>query len=186
MAGQRKSAEERREEIVGHALRHFALGGYHGTSTEAIARDAGISQPYLFRLFKTKRELFLRCNDVSNARIIETFRAAVAAGEQGCEKEAMGAAYVQLLDDRERLLFQMQSYAACSDPVIQEHVRGGYGDIVREVTRLSGEPPEKVWQFFATGMLLNVIASLDLPAIAERDEWAAAWCEPGELIRAAR
>ena len=56
----------------------------------------------------------------------------------------------------------MQSYAACSDPVIQEHVRAGYGDIVREVTRLSKEPPEKVWQFFATGMLLNVIASLDL------------------------
>ena len=183
MAGQRKSAEERREEIVGHALRHFAQGGYHGTSTEAIARDAGISQPYLFRLFKTKRELFLTCNEVSNARILDTFRAAVAAAAPGTAMEAMGAAYVQLLDDRDRLLFQMQSYAACSDPVIQEHVRAGYGDIVREVTQLSGEPPEKVWQFFATGMLLNVIASLDLPAIAADDAWAAAWCEPGELIR---
>jgi AcrR family transcriptional regulator len=186
MAGQRKSAEQRREEIVAHALRHFAQGGYHGTSTESIARDAGISQPYLFRLFKTKRELFLTCNDVSNARIIATFEAAVADAEPGGELEAMGAAYVQLLDDRDRLLFQMQSYAACSDPVIQERVRAGYGDIVREVTRLSKEPPEKVWQFFATGMLLNVIASLDLPAIAEQDTWAAAWCEPGELIRSAR
>ena len=57
----RKSAEVRREEIVGIALRHFAEGGYHGTSTEAIAREAGISQPYLFRLFRTKRELFLAC-----------------------------------------------------------------------------------------------------------------------------
>jgi AcrR family transcriptional regulator len=51
----RKSAEERREEIVRIAIEHFALGGYNGTSTEAIARDAGISQPYLFRLFRTKR-----------------------------------------------------------------------------------------------------------------------------------
>jgi AcrR family transcriptional regulator len=181
MAGKRKSAEERREEIVAHALRHFAQGGYHGTSTEAIARDAGISQPYLFRLFKTKRELFLTCNDVSNARIIETFRAAAAAAP-GEEIGAMGKAYVELLDDRARLLFQMQSYAACSDPVIQGRVRAGYGDIVREVTRLSGAPPEKVWQFFAHGMLLNVIASLDLRAIATSDDWAAAWCEPGELI----
>jgi hypothetical protein len=32
-------------------------------------------------------------------------------------------------------------------------------------------------------MLLNVIASLDLAAIADTDEWARAWCEPGELIR---
>ena len=80
----------------------------------------------------------------------------------------------------------MQSYAACSDPVIQEHVRAGYGEIVREVTRLSGAEPEKVWQFFAHGMLLNVIASLDLPAIADRDEWAAAWCAPGDLIRLTR
>ena len=105
------------------------------------------------------------------------------AADSGCEMEAMGAAYVELLGDRDRLLFQMQSYAACSDPVIQERVRAGYGDIVREVTRLSGEPPEKVWQFFATGMLLNVIASLDLPAIAAEDAWAAAWCEPGDLAR---
>ena len=57
----RRSAEERREEIVEVALRHFAKGGYHGTSTEAIAREAGISQPYLFRLFRTKRDLFVAC-----------------------------------------------------------------------------------------------------------------------------
>ena len=56
-----RSAEDRREEIVGIAFRHFGEGGYHGTSTEAIAREAGISQPYLFRLFRTKRELFLAC-----------------------------------------------------------------------------------------------------------------------------
>ena len=54
----RRSAEERREEIVAIGLRRFAEGGYHGTSTEAIAREAGISQPYLFRLFRTKRDLF--------------------------------------------------------------------------------------------------------------------------------
>ena len=59
----RKSAEERREEIVSAAFEHFAQSGYNGASTDAIARDAGISQPYLFRLFRTKRELFLACVD---------------------------------------------------------------------------------------------------------------------------
>jgi AcrR family transcriptional regulator len=182
----RKSAEERREEIVALAIEQFALGGYRGTSTDAIAREAGISQPYLFRLFNTKRELFLACLDVSDARITETFRTAARGVAREEVLPAMGRAYMDLLADRTALLFQMQSYAACADDVIQARVRENYGDLVREVTRLSGATPEEVWQFFSNGMLLNVIASLDLKSISEQDEWAHAWCEPGELIRAAR
>jgi AcrR family transcriptional regulator len=182
----RKSAEERREEIIALAIEQFALGGYRGTSTDAIAREAGISQPYLFRLFKTKRELFLACHEVSDARIMETFRAAARGVPRDEVLPAMGRAYIELLGDRTALLFQMQSYAACSDPVIQARVREAYGEIVKEVTRLSGAPPEQVWQFFSHGMLLNVIASLDLAAIADSDEWACAWSAPVDLIRMQR
>jgi AcrR family transcriptional regulator len=179
----RKSAEERRGEIVAIAMEQFALGGYRGTSTEAIAREAGISQPYLFRLFKTKRDLFLACHELCDARILATFREAAEGVPQSDVLPAMGKAYVELLQDRTMLLFQMQSYGACADPVIQDSVRAGYGAIVREVTRLSGAEPERVWQFFAHGMLLNVVASLDLAAIADSDEWARAWATPLELIR---
>jgi AcrR family transcriptional regulator len=179
----RKSADVRRAEIVALAMEQFALGGYRGTSTEAIAREAGISQPYLFRLFKTKRELFLACHELCDKRIIETFQNAAASVPQAEALPAMGKAYVELLTDRTMLLFQMQSYAACSDPVIQDSVRAGYGAIVREVQRLSGAEPEQVWMFFAHGMLLNVVASLDLAAIADSDEWARAWSAPLELIR---
>jgi AcrR family transcriptional regulator len=179
----RKSADVRRTEIVALAMEQFALGGYRGTSTEAIASEAGISQPYLFRLFKTKRDLFLACHELCDKRIIETFRNAAAGVPQADALPAMGKAYVELLTDRTMLLFQMQSYAACSDPVIQDSVRAGYGAIVREVQRLSGAEPERVWMFFAHGMLLNVVASLDLAAIADSDEWARAWSAPLELIR---
>ena len=179
----RKSAEERREEIIALAIEQFAVSGYKGTSTDAIAREAGISQPYLFRLFKTKRELFLACYDVAHGRTLETFGTAGRRVPRAQALMAMGKAYVALLGDRNQLLFQMQAYAACSDPVIQAHVRACYGEVVREVTEISGAPPALVWQFFAHGMLLNVVASLDLAAIAEGDEWAAAWCAPGDLIR---
>jgi AcrR family transcriptional regulator len=182
----RKSAEERREQIIALAIEQFAIGGYKGTSTEAIAREAGISQPYLFRLFRTKRELFLACHDRADGRILDTFREAARGAPQEDVLAALGRAYVELLADKTALLFQMQSYAACSDPVIQARVRESYGEIVKEVERLSGAPPEEIWQFFSHGMLLNVIASLDLGAIADEDDWARAWCEPGELIRAAR
>jgi AcrR family transcriptional regulator len=177
----RKSADERRAEIIALAIEQFALGGYKGTSTDAIAREAGISQPYLFRLFKTKRELFLACNAVSESRILETFRAAADGVPKADVLAAMGRAYVELLADKTGLLFQMQSYAACSDPVIQARVREGYAMLVDEVTRLSGAQPGEVFQFFSYGMLLNVVASLDLEAIADRKDWAQGWCEPGEL-----
>ena len=174
----RKSADERREEVLAVAVRHFAEGGYHGTSTEVIAREAGISQPYLFRLFRTKKELFLACTDRACEKVIATFRRAAADADPGDELQEMGHAYVhELLADRHALLMLMQGYAAVADPEIQEHVRDGYGEVVDEVGRLSGATPDEVWSFFATGMLLNIITALDLGKIADRNRWAKAWTE---------
>ena len=163
MPGMRKSAEVRREEILAVALEHFAEGGYHGTSTEVIAKQAGISQPYLFRLFHTKRELFLACNDRACEKVIDAFRRAAAAAPPGEELQAMGGAYInELLPDRHAILMLMQAYATAADPQIQEHVRRRYGQVVTEVSELSGSGPDEVWSFFATGMLLNIVAALDL------------------------
>lgn len=157
------------------AVRHFARGGYHGTSTEAIAAEAGISQPYLFRLYGTKRELFLACCARARDRVLETFASAAEGAPVDERFSAMGRAYVELIEDRDLLLFNMQMYAACADPVIQDAVRAGYVEIVDTLVRLTDAPAEAIWSFCSTGMLLNVIASLDLEAVAERREWVKAW-----------
>jgi AcrR family transcriptional regulator len=163
----RKSAEVRREEIVGIALRHFAQGGYHGTSTEAIAREAEISQPYLFRLFRTKRELFLACVDRCYGHVASVFREAAEAAPEGERLTAMGQAYEErLLPDRHSLLFQMQAYTI-SEPEIRAHVREGFKELVRTVAGLADVSADETWEFFAYGMLLNVTAALDLP----REGW---------------
>jgi AcrR family transcriptional regulator len=173
----RKSAEERREEILAVALRHFAESGYHGTSTEVIAREAGISQPYLFRLFRTKKELFLACDERACDSVLDTFRRA-ADKAPGETLEALGEAYVhELLPDRHAVLMMMQGFAAASDPEIQEQVRSKYGEIVTEVGRLTGAMPDDLWRFFASGMLLNIVAALDLPAIAADNPIVAAWAD---------
>src|SRR4051794_39653102 len=146
----RKSAEERRQDVLRVAVEHFAAGGYHGTSTEGIAREAGISQPYLFRLFRTKRELFLACVDRSNEKIRDVFRRVAAAAPPDERLDAMGHAYIEeLLPDRHAILMQMQGYVATDDPEIQAHVRDCFRTIVAEVTELSGAAPEDVWVFFA-------------------------------------
>jgi AcrR family transcriptional regulator len=174
----RKSADERREDIINVAMEHFGAGGYHGTSTEAIARDAGISQPYLFRLFRTKRELFLACDDRACEKIIDAFRRAAATAEPGQKLDAMGKAYSsELLTDRHALLMLMQGYVAVSDPEIRDHVRRKYGEVIAEVEKLSGAPLDEVWRFFSTGMHLNIVTALDLGAIAGESPVVAGWLE---------
>ena len=158
----RKSAEERREEIVEIAFRQFAEGGFHGTSTEAIAREAGISQPYLFRLFRTKKDLFLACVDRCYAQVTDLFRRAAEAAPEGERLMAMGEAYErQLLTDRHALLFQMQSYST-SEPEIRAHTRAGYLELRRNVAALGGVSEDETWDFLSYGMLLNVLAALDI------------------------
>ena len=137
-SGTRRSAAERRGEIIEIAIEHFALKGYNGTSTDVVAREAGISQPYLFRLFHTKRELFLACHEVMHGRISQTFADAIRDVAPEERIPAMGRAYSDLLADRTSLLFQMQSYAASSDPEIQARVRERYADLVRQVRRGDG------------------------------------------------
>jgi len=170
---QRMSAAERREMVLEAAVAEFAVHGLAGTSTEDVARQAGISQPYLFRLFPTKKALFLALVQRCFHRVEDTFITA-AGGRTGDEAlEAMGDAYERLLDDRTLLLLQMQAYAACEDPEIRAATRDGYKKLWELTERLTGLPFQRVVDFFAMGMLMNVAAALDLPSVDER--WTS-WC----------
>ena len=169
---QRKTAEERREAVLDAALEEFALHGLVGASTEAIAETAGISQPYVFRLFGTKKELFKAVVARCFRETLELFQRA-SEGKRGMEAlQAMGAAYQeQLLPDRIRLQTQLQAYSACDDPEICEVVRNGYGDLVAYVERVSGAQAFEITRFFAAGMLLNVVAAMGVQDGGE--PWAA-------------
>jgi AcrR family transcriptional regulator len=167
---QRKSADERRDDILEAAMIEFAERGLHGASTEEIAKRAGISQPYVFRLFGSKKDLFKATVARCLRQTLETFQRA-AEGKRGEEAlAAMGDAYMELLADRSRLRAQMQAYAACDDPDVCDVVRNGFGDLVAYVERVSGLPPEDVTRFFANGMLINVVASMDL--YDKPEEWS--------------
>ena len=159
----RLTADERRSDVLDAALEEFAAAGFEGTSTEDIARRAGISQPYLFRLFGTKKELYIATVARCFRETLEMFQRA-AEGRRGEEAlHAIGEAYRDQLErDRTALRAQMQAYAACDDPEICAAVRAGYGDLVAYVRRVSDADWPTVWSFFATGMMLNVMASMGL------------------------
>ena len=172
MVSVRMSAEERRESVLDAAVAEFARGGLAGTSTEAIAARAGISQPYLFRLFSTKKDLFIAAYRRAFV-LIESRFAEASEGLSGQEAlDAMARAYHDLLANRDLLLVQLHTYAASDDADVQAAARSCYGRLWRMVEARSGADAETLRVFFAMGMLWNVAVALDLPHLDET--WAQA------------
>ncbi|MGH9055241.1 MAG: TetR/AcrR family transcriptional regulator [Acidimicrobiales bacterium] len=162
-SGMRMSAEERRKAVVVAAVHEFARAGLDGTSTETVAERAGISQPYLFRLFPGKRALFAAAVERCFSLVESTF-SRVAQGLDGDDAlAAMGEAYAGLLADRDLLSLQLHAYAAGGDPEVGPAVRRCFRHLWEAVAEASGADPTRLREFFATGMLVNVLAALDLP-----------------------
>jgi AcrR family transcriptional regulator len=156
------TADERRESILEAAQGVFAARGLHGTPTMEIAKAAGISQAYLFRLFPTKSALYIalvqRCNERVRRTFVDAAAEARAAGDDVLH--AMGRAYIGLLADRELLLGQLHAFAACDDEQVRAEMWRGFARLVELVERESGATPDEVRAFFAHGMLLNVLTAM--------------------------
>jgi AcrR family transcriptional regulator len=164
------SGQERRSQVLGIAAREFADHGLHGASTEAIAREAGITQAYVFRMFVTKKALFLELVGGAFDRFSDGM-AQAAADTGGLDALAlMGAQYYELLADRTTLLLQLQGFAACGDSEVRDLVRARLARMWDTVAGTTGLDPVTVKTFLAFGMLLNNAAALDA---GELDEpWA--------------
>ena len=181
---QRVPASERRDALIEAAVHEFAHGGLHGTPVDRIARRVGVAQPYVFSLFGSKRELFLaavkRGFDLVAARfdqVATTFDPATAPPDTDL-LEAMGNAYAELLEtERDYLMLQLQSYAACEDEVIRERVRAWYAGLVSHVQEISGADPERIDDFFRHGMSLNVAAAMGVEDLSVNCEWVRAELE---------
>jgi len=153
----RHTADERRDEVIQAAVAEFAINGLHGTSTEMIAKRIGISQPYIFRLFPSKKDLFLAAVERCFDQVEAAFRAAVndpppaadlgrhmAVSPIDTRLHAMGHAYVRLLARRELVLFQMQAYAACSDEEVRQKVKQRWDRLMKLTAELSGAPANEL------------------------------------------
>ncbi|MFB6843761.1 TetR/AcrR family transcriptional regulator [Streptomyces sp. NPDC056373] len=167
----RMSAEERRESVIRAAMTEFARGGYHGTSTEAIARRVGVSQPYLFRLFPGKKAIFLAAAERCVEDTIRMF-AEAAEGLDGEEaRHAMGGAYIETISEQpERLMMQMQMYLAVAaaeeegDREFGEAVRAGWMRLWDTIHLPLGADAHETTTFLAQGMLINCLVAMGFPA----------------------
>jgi len=157
----RQTADERRVAVLDAATHEFARKGLHGASTDDIAHAAGISQPYLFRLFGTKKELYLATSQRTIDDLYEVF-AEASRGKTGMDAlHAMGDAYQSVMADRDRLMLMLKCWASCDDPEICEVVRSAWRDLVDLAERVSGESPEAVSTFFSKGAMLTILMAME-------------------------
>ncbi|MEV7961391.1 TetR/AcrR family transcriptional regulator [Oerskovia paurometabola] len=156
----RMSRDERREQILDAATAVFAAGGYAGTSTDQVARAAGVSQPYVVRMFGTKHELFAEVFDRIGRRIVGAFSAVPRGPEAAAE---LGSAYVRLLADRNLLLVLMHGFAAGADPVFGARSREIFVQIFEIYQDRTGGTLEQARDFLAQGMLLNTLLAIGAP-----------------------
>jgi AcrR family transcriptional regulator len=166
----RQTAGARRDAVLDAATTEFAAKGYHGTSTEDIARAAGISQPYLFRLFGSKKDLYLATVQRSKDELQAVF-AAAAEGKQGKEAlYAMAEAYQSIMQDHTRVMLMLKSWSTGDDPDVRRVARAGWRDLVDLVERTSGASPDEVSRFFASGMLITILTAIGMQE--EPEPWS--------------
>ncbi len=161
---------ERRSQVLGIAAGEFANHGLHGASIDAIAHEAGITQAYVFRMFGTKKALFVELVGAAFDRFSDGMSQA-GQGARGLDALAlMGAQYYELLADRTTLLLQLQGFAACGDSEVRDLVRDRLAHMWDTVADTAGLDPVTVKSFLAFGMLLNNVAALDVDRLDE--PWA--------------
>ena len=159
----RMAADARREAVLAAATRSFARTGFAGTSTDAVAREAGVSQPYVIRIFGTKQDLFLATYDRAAEAVYEAFTTVVGDpefnGSRAADRLRLGSVHADLLRDSDLVLVLLHGFAAGDNPVIRTRARDYLGRVHRLLID-AGLTPTQARDFVAHGMLLTVLSAL--------------------------
>lgn len=167
---ERKTAAERREAILRVAMSEFASRGLHGASTERVAKGADIAHSYVFKLFGTKKDLFVAATEHVYDLVLDLFREG-ARNHPEDPLWGMGSAFRELLERREELLVMLHGFAAAEDPELGAVVRSRYVELYRYAQEASGADAERMSSFWSHGMLLIVAAAINLPSLEKSERW---------------
>jgi AcrR family transcriptional regulator len=153
---------ERRELILAAAAGVFGERGYVGATTDAVAKAAGVSQPYVVRMFGSKAELFRAVLERSLDKLLEGFRQEIREHRPTDDDlpACIGRRYVDLLSDRGLLLSLMQAFLLGADPEIGPTARAGFLRVYRVLRDEAGFTPDEASGFLSTGMMINTLVGL--------------------------
>jgi AcrR family transcriptional regulator len=167
--GRRLSSDERRRQIIQAALAVFGARGYEGATTDEVARAAGVSQPYVVRLFGSKENLFLAAIEDALTRMLAAFRAALAdtdaprdpdITEAKAAAKRIGQAYVDLIEIRGLHQTLAHAYLLGNHAVIGPAARKGFATVWRFFRDEMGVDADEARAFMAEGMLISTMIGL--------------------------
>lgn len=173
MAHKLSTSEERRPIVLSAAITAFARGGYRGTTVADVATQAAISPAYVFKLFPGKEALFVAALDSCFEQIVTALdRGRDAAPSQTPDAilDAMGAAYAELIADRDLLMLQVHAQSAADVPEIASALRRGFARVTEFASSRSGASDAAVQRFVAFGQLCHLVVTLNIDDASE--PWA--------------
>jgi TetR/AcrR family transcriptional regulator len=167
-------AAERRALILEAARTVFGQRGYYGTTTDQVASAAGVSQPYVVRMFGSKEQLFLDVLDDALQTLLGAFRQALAdadaRGLTGKEREyAVGMTYLELAATKGLHTTLLQAFVCGSEPAIGKAAREGFLDVYRFMRDELGESGAEVHDFLGSGMLFGILLGVGMPSLFGED-----------------
>jgi AcrR family transcriptional regulator len=166
----RMKSEDRRELVLAAAMGVFGDYGYVGTTTDQIAKAAGVSQPYVVRMFGTKEKLFLEVLHLALETLLTEFRRVAAEQDSDVPvHRRLGLAYFTMLRQHGLLLSLMHSFVLGSDPAIGPAARNGFLELYTFLRDEAGFSPQEAHEFLADGMLANTMISLRMGDVADDD-----------------
>jgi AcrR family transcriptional regulator len=176
----RLSASERRAVVLDTACRVFARCSYRGATTAEIAREAGITEPILYRHFASKQALYLTCIETAWQRVQAAWDEAVATEpDPRAWTQAMAEAFFEFKEQRSPVaqLWLQALTESGDDPEIRRylrrHLRDVHAFVAAVVSRCQAagaipaerDPRAEAWIFVAVGLLTAVAGRLGgLPA----------------------
>jgi TetR/AcrR family transcriptional regulator len=166
----RMPAAERREQILDAATAIFGQRGYHGTTTDQIAKEAGISQPYVVRMFGSKQDLFLEVVGRALDTLFTAFRDALPDPGDGSTLQArLGGAFIDLVSSVGVHRTLLHAFVSGNDPVIGKAAREGFVGIYRFLRDEAGFSGDDVERFLGGGMLISVLLGIEMPSTFGQD-----------------
>ena len=165
----RKTAEERREEILDAAVTEFAAHGLRGASVEDMAEKVGVSQSLCLPAVRNQEGSFSRRCRTRSWTVLDTFQEGASAGHNNLE--TLGQSYSLEFFRREEMMLLLQGFAASEDPEVKEAMVSGFVEIWRFVQEATRASDKEVWNFMSDGMMLTVDAAIGLMPRLGKEEW---------------
>ncbi|RLL65746.1 TetR/AcrR family transcriptional regulator [Streptomyces sp. Z26] len=147
------TSDARRQEVDAVAVEVFSRRGFYATTTTEIARAAGISQAYLYKLYPDKTSLFVAALKHCGARLAALVEELLARDEDG--ERALRSAAGDIAGDRDLVRFLAHAACAAHEPEIRAAVAECYATQYAVIRAHSALPDEAIRRYFAESLLDN-------------------------------